>query len=462
MAATNTIQQLAERISGHLVQPKDDQYDEARGIWNGMIDRRPAAIAFCNHTSDVVQALRFARENKLPFSIRCGGHGVSGNSLVDDGLVIDLSCMRSVVVDPQKRRAIVGGGAQLGDFDRETQVHGLAATAGVDPSTGVAGLTLGGGTGFLARKLGLTIDSLVGAKVVLANGSIVRANATEHPDLFWALRGGGGNFGIITEFEFALHPIGPEVMSIQVFYPYKAAREVLRFYRDFMANAPEEVGCYVLLVPVPAVEPFPPEQHGKTAVALAGCYAGDLEEGRRALEPLTSIADPLLAVLEPVHYVDLQSSFKDAAPHGERYYWKSHFIEDITEELLDLVVERTEALPGHLSSCFFEPQGGAVNRIDPKATAYPHRQALYSISMSSGWSDPADDHANIAWTRSFYDAVAPHSTGGVYSNYMDFDEVDRVQSAYGENFDRLRRVKAEYDPNNVFRLNQNIKPATGA
>lgn len=458
MPQSAAIRSLAETFSGTLIGPNDDGYNEGQRVWNGMIDRRPAAIAFCESTEDVVQALNFAREKDLPFSVRCGGHGVSGNSVVDDGLLIDLSAIRSVKVDREKRKATVGGGAQLGDFDRETQAKGLAATAGVDPTTGVAGLTLGGGTGFLARKLGLTIDSLVGAEVVLADGSVVRAGADEHPDLFWALRGGGGNFGIVTEFEFCLHPIGPEVMSLQIFYAFEAARDVLRFYRDFMARAPDEVGCYALLVRVPAADPFPKEQHGKTAVALAGCYAGDLDEGKQALAPLTNIADPLLTVLQPMAYVDLQSSFKDAAPHGQRYYWKSHFVDDITEELIDLVIARTRVLPGEFSSAFFEPQGGAVNRLDAAATAYPHREAAYSISMSSGWSDPADDGENIGWARSFYDAAAPHSTGGVYSNYMDFDEADRVRSAYGDNFDRLRQIKARYDPDNLFKANQNIKP----
>ncbi|HUG46219.1 MAG TPA: BBE domain-containing protein [Sphingomicrobium sp.] len=248
-------------------------------------------------------------------------------------------------------------------------------------------------------------------------------------------------------------------MTLQIFYPFEAARDVLRFYRDFMAEAPDEVGCYALLVPVPAAEPFPEEEHGKTAVALAGCYVGDLDEGKKALEPLTNIAEPLLTILQPMAYVDLQSSFKDAAPNGERYYWKSHFIEDMTDEIIDIVVDRTKKLPGEFSSSFFESQGGAVNRIDPAATAYPHRKALYSISMSSGWSDPDKDDENIEWARSFYDAVAPHSTGGVYSNYMDFDEEDRIRSAYGKNFERLRQIKARYDPENLFRINQNIKPA---
>lgn len=452
------IHALLERFSGEVLQPQDEGYEAARRVWNGMIDRKPAAIAFCSSTEDVVQALNFARERGVPFSVRCGGHGVSGIAVIDGGLLIDLSGMHSVDVDPQSRRARIGGGAQLGDLDRATQAHGLAVTAGVDPTTGVGGLTLGGGTGFLTRKLGLTIDSLVSAQVVLANGTVVRASADEHSDLFWALRGGGGNFGIVTEFEFVLRPVGPEMMTLQIFYPFEAAQNVLRVYRDYMLAAPDEVGCYALLVPVPAAEPFPEERHGQTAIALVGCYAGDLDEGRNALEPLSKVAEPLLSVMQPMAYVDLQSAFKDAAPHGDRYYWKSHFLNDISDDLIDLVIDRTRAQPGQRSNTFFEPQGGAVSRIASDATAYPHRAAPFSISMSSGWTDPADDEANISWTRSFYDAVTPHSTGGVYSNYMDFDEGERVRSAYGANFDRLRRIKAEYDPDNLFCSNQNIQP----
>ncbi len=450
---------LAEKLTGKLVQPHDREYDEARRVWNGMVDRRPAAIAYCEGADDVVRALNFARDNHLPFSVRCGGHGYSGNAVVDDGLLIDLSPMRSVHVDPEKRRAVVEGGAQLGELDRATQAHGLAVTAGVDPTTGVGGLTLGGGTGFLTRKLGLTIDSLVGVQVVVADGSVIRASADEHSDLFWALRGGGGNFGIGTAFEFALHPVGPEVMTLQVFYPFAAAGNVLRFYRDYMIGAPDEVGCYAMLVPVPAAEPFPKEHHGQTAVALVGCYAGDLDRGREALEPLTRITDPLLTMLQPMAYANLQSTFKDAAPHGRRYYGKSHFLNEISDELIDLVVARTSDLPGEFSNAFFEPQGGAASRVDPAATAFPHRKALFSISMSCGWSDPEKDNENIEWTRSFFDATTPHSTGGVYSNYMDFDEDERVSGAYGANFGRLQQIKAKYDPENLFRMNQNIRPA---
>lgn len=458
MAEISGTESFAESLDGRIVRPGDKDYDEVRSIWNGMIDRRPALIARCETAQDVSRSVRFAKQQDLPLSVRCGGHGVSGNAVCDGGLMIDLSPMNSVTVDPQRKVAVVEGGAKLGDLDKATQVHGLATTAGIDPGTGVGGLTLGGGLGFLARKLGLTIDSFASAQVVLADGSLVTASAEQNADLFWAIRGGGGNFGIVTAFEFKLHEVGPELMTAQIFFPIEAARDVLRFYRDFMAEAPDELGCYALLVPVPPVEPFPENLHGKTALALAASYAGDLEEGRALLDRLSGIAEPILAAIQPMAYVELQSSFKDAAPDGGRYYWKSQYLDDLTDELIDLVLERVRSLPGCYSNTFFEPMGGAINRVAADATAFPHRNARFTIGISSGWTDPQEDEQVIAWTRDFHDAVAPHSTGGVYANYMDFDEDERVGAAYGGNFARLRELKAKYDPDNLFRMNQNIRP----
>jgi FAD/FMN-containing dehydrogenase len=450
---------FAESLEGPLVRPGDEDYDQVRSVWNGMIDRRPAMIARCETVEDVINSVRFAKERGLPLSVRCGGHGVAGSAVCEGGLMIDLSPMNSVSVDTGRRIAVVQGGAKLGDLDKSTQAHGLATTAGIDPGTGVGGLTLGGGLGFLARKLGLTIDNLASAEVVLADGTLVTASAHENADLFWAIRGGGGNFGIVTAFEFKLHKVGPELMTAQIFYPFEAAREVLRFYREFMAEAPDELGCYALLVPVPASEPFPEHLHGKTALALAASHAGDPDEGRALLDRLAGIAEPILAAVGPMAYVELQSSFKDAAPDGGRYYWKSQYLDELTDELIDLVLERARALPGCYSNTFFEPMGGAINRVDEDATAFPHRNARFTIGISSGWTDPQEDEEAIAWTRDFHDAVAPHSTGGVYANYMDFDEDERVGSAYGANFDRLRQLKAKYDPDNLFRMNQNIRPS---
>ena len=450
---------LGERLGGRLIRPQDSGYDAARSIWNGMIERRPAAIALCETSEDVVAAIETARSKQLPISVRGGGHGVAGNAVCDGALLIDLSRMNGIRVNPDDRTASVGGGAVLGDLDRATQEHGLAVTAGVDPTTGVGGLTLGGGTGFLSRKLGLTIDSLMAAQVVLADGRVVEASQTDHADLFWAIRGGGGNFGIVTRFDFRLHQVGPQVATAQVFYPFEAAGEVLRRYREFMAEAPDEAGCFALLVPLPPLEAFPADLHGKTALALVGCYAGDVKQGEQMLAPLASFAEPLAVILAPMNYVDLQSAFKDAAPSGERYYWKSHFLNEVPDELIDLILERTSELPGPYSNTFFEPMGGAVTRVGETDTAFANRDARFALGISTGWSDPSKDQAAMAWTREFYDAVAPYATGGVYTNYMDFDEKDRVRAAYGANFERLVRIKARYDPDNLFRMNQNIPPA---
>lgn len=458
MADTNGFDRLGEALGGRLVRPGDARYEEVRSVWNGMIDRRPAAIAQCRTTEDVARSLEFARNEGLALSVRCGGHGVAGSAVCDGGLMIDLSQMNEVQVDPDSKTAKVAGGAKLGELDRATQAHGLAVTAGVDPTTGVGGLTLGGGTGFLARKLGLTIDSLVGAEVVLADGSVVEASDGEHPDLFWAIRGGGGNFGIVTRFDFQLHEIGPQIATAQIFYPFETAGEVLRQYRDFMAEAPDEVGCFALLVPLPPLEGFPAELHGKTALAIVGSYAGDLKRGEQLLQQLGNFAEPLAAIMQPMAYVDLQSAFKDAAPHGQRYYWKAHFVNEVPDDLIQLVVDRAGELPGSFSNTFFEPMGGAVARVGETETAFANRDAKFIISMSAGWTDPAKDEELIALTRDFYDAVAPYATGGVYTNYMDFDEKERVRSAYGENYERLRKVKARYDPENLFRMNQNIPP----
>jgi FAD/FMN-containing dehydrogenase len=458
MADANGFDALGEKLGGRLVRPDDGDYDAVRSVWNGMIDRRPAAIAQCRTREDVVHSLEFVRAERLPLSVRCGGHGVAGSAVCDGGLMIDLSPMNHVRVDPDSKTATVAGGAQLGELDRATQAHGLAVTAGVDPTTGVGGLTLGGGTGFLARKLGLTIDSLVGAEIVLADGSVVEASESEHPDLFWAIRGGGGNFGIVTRFDFKLHEIGPQLATAQIFYPFGSAGKVLRQYRDFMAEAPDEVGCFALLVPLPPLEAFPSELHGKTALAIVASYAGDVERGEQLLEQLASFAEPLAAIMQPMAYVDLQSAFKDAAPAGQRYYWKAHFVNEVPDDLIELVIDRARELPGSFSNTFFEPMGGAIARVGETETAFANRDAQFIISMSAGWSDPAKDEELIALTRDFFDAVAPYATGGVYTNYMDFDEKERVRTAYGENYERLRKVKARYDPDNLFRMNQNIPP----
>ena len=452
MVDTAVLEQFANSLRGRLIMPDDTDYNEARAVWNGMIDRPPALIARCEDAADVMAAVNFAREHDMPLTVKAGGHSVAGKSLSEDGLVLDLSAMNAVRVDPEAQTARVGPGATWGDFDHEAQAFGLATTGGVDSRTGVAGLTLGGGLGYVARKFGLAVDNLIGADVVTADGELRRASKNTNPDLFWALRGGGGNVGIVTSFEFQLHELGPEVLVAQSFHPYENAAEVLRFYRDFMAQAPDEVGCYALVVHVPPADPFPAEYHGKSTVALVACYAGPVEEGQEALGALGAYGDPIVNFVMPMPYVTLQSTFDAGFPDGERYYWKSQFLDELPDEAIDTVARYGEAAPGGITALGFEAMGGAVNRVDADATAFPHRDALFNFSIFAGWSEPEDDAEIIAWTRQFHQAMAPYATGGTYLNYLDRDDDRRV--AYGPNYQRLAEIKKAWDPDNVFRMNQ--------
>lgn len=449
---------FAEQFRGRLVRPGEADYDDVRAIWNGMIDRKPALIARCACVGDIVSSIRFARANGLPASVRGGGHNAAGRAVCDGGLMIDLSLMRKVEVDPAARIARVQGGAILKDLDTATLAHGLATTAGTDSRTGVAGLTLGGGLGYLARKHGLALDNLVGVELVTADGEVLHASENENADLFWAVRGGGGNFGVVSTFEFCLHPLGPEIMTAQAFYRQRDGREALRFYRDFMASAPDEVNLLAAVAKIPPAEPFPEEHHGQPAVVLVGAFAGDMEQGRSAFAPLESVGDPILKAIGPMPYTTLQTVFEAGAPDGIRYYGKSQFLSGLPDDAVNAVVARTKTIPGAYSLVFFETMGGAVNRVAPSATAFPNRNAAFNFSVLAGWEDTAEDGEIKAWVREFHDAMKPYSTGGVYSNYLSEDEDDRTKDAYGANLERLREIKARYDPDNFFRLNQNIPP----
>ena len=424
-----------------------------------MIDRYPAVIVQPIGAADVMTAVDFVREHDIAFSVKGGGHNLAGKGVCDDGLTIDLSRMDSVRVDPDSKTATVGPGARWGDFDHEAQAHSLATTGGVDSRTGVAGLTLGGGYGWLARAHGLACDNLVGADVVTADGDLVHASPDENPDLFWGLRGGGGNFGIVTSFEYQLHEVGPEVLTAQVFHPYDDAADVLRFYRDFVAEAPDEVTCNAFVLHVPPEPPFPEEYHGQNTVGLVACYAGEPEAGRSALEPLGTAGDPIFGVVDTMPYTALQQNFDDGFPDGARFYGKSAFLEGFTDEVIETVVSHTETMPGPYTGVWVESWGGAIGGVDTAATAFPHRDAPFNLGMQAGWEDPDADDEMIAWTRALHEAVAPYTTDRVYSNYLDYDEGDRVADAYAENYERLAAVKAEWDPENLFRRNQNVEPA---
>lgn len=451
MTETNILRKGLE-----LVRPEDGSYDEHRAVWNGLIDRRPALIARCKTTEDVTHALGFARGEDLPVTVRAGGHGVAGKSVRDGALMIDLSPMNGVEIDPVRKVARVGGGARLGDLDRAAQAHGLATTAGVDSRTGVGGLTLGGGQGFLGRRFGLSIDNLRSAEVVLADGEVVTASGDSHPDLFWALRGGGGNFGIVTSFEFELHDVGPEVLVGMVYLSIEEAFHALRLYQEFSASAPNELSCYALLLVAPAADPLPKTQWGKPTLAFVACYSGPVEDGRSAMRPLLEIDNAIHSSFDAMPYAVLQQSFDGGAPDGARYYWKSHYLNELSDDAIKALLSHVQEMPGPYANIFIEPLGGAISGVGATETAFPHREAAYSLGFQAGWEEPADDEINIAWAREAYDALKPFSTGGAYSNYIDFDDEAKVAEAFGPNAARLKWVKDRYDPGGIFEGNKRL------
>jgi FAD/FMN-containing dehydrogenase len=453
------VSQLKNGFKGEILVAGDAEYDGARRIWNGMIDKRPAVIARCAGTPDIVRAVSFARDAGLPLSVRGGGHNIAGSAICDDGVVVDLSRMKAVRVDAAARRATVEGGATLADFDAATQAHGLATPMGINSTTGVAGLTLGAGFGWLSRKLGMTVDNLESAEVVTAAGEVVRASARENPDLFWALRGGSGNFGVVSRFEFRLHPIGPNVLTGLIVYPLAGAKKLLRQYDEFMAKAPDELNVWTVLRLAPPLPFLPESAHGTPIVVLAFCHAGDPQEGEALIAPLRKLGTPVGEHLGVQPYTAWQQTFDPLLAPGARNYWKSHNFTSIADGLLDAVLDAIGRLPGPECEIFFGAIGGATTRPAPDATAYAHRATRYVMNVHGRWQDPADDARCIAWARDFFKASAPFASGGVYVNFLTADEGDRVRAAYGSNYDRLAKVKRQLDPNNLFRVNQNIAPA---
>jgi FAD/FMN-containing dehydrogenase len=445
-------------LRGDVATPGSPGYDEARTVWNAMIDRRPAAIARCRGAADVVQAIRLARENDLVLAVRGGGHNIAGSAVCDGGLMIDLSLMRSVRVDPQGKTARVEPGATLADFDREAQAFGLATPLGINSTTGVAGLTLGGGFGWTSRKLGLTIDNLLSADVVTAGGDLVRASERENADLFWGLRGGGGNFGAVTSFEFRLHPVGPEVLSGLVVHPLDAAPEVLKFYRKFAAEAPDELAVWFVMRQAPPLPFLPAEWHGKEVLVLAMCYMGTIADGERVTKPLRSFGHPIADVVGPHPFVGWQTALDPLLTPGMRNYWKSHDFLKIEDGLIDTFVKFARRIPDPQTEIAFAQLGGAVSRVAAGATAYMHRDAQFVLNVHGRWADPAKDSTCIGWARELFAAAAPFATGGVYINFMTQEEGDRVRAAYGSNYDRLVGLKKKVDPTNLFSVNQNIRP----
>jgi FAD/FMN-containing dehydrogenase len=451
MFAESRVSDFRAQLRGELLRPDDPGYDEARRVWNAMVDKRPALIARCTDADDVRAAVRFAREQGLPVSIRGGGHNVAGLAVVEGGLMIDCAPMKGIAVDPVARVARAEAGLVWGEFDAATQQHGLATVGGVVSTTGIAGLTLGGGQGWLTGKHGLSLDNLLAAEVVTADGERIRASAEEHPDLFWALRGAGANFGVVTSFEFSLHSVGPTVLGGMVIHPLARAGEVLRFYREFAAAQPDDLTTYAALLTAP---------DGNPVVAMVCCYAGAVEDGERAVAPLRRFGPPVADLIGPMPYVDAQGLIGQGFPHGRLNYWKSTLLQEIADGTVDALVDFAGRTPSPMSAIAIADTHGAYGRIAPDATAYAHRDLPFDLVVLSSWTNPADTARNIAWTRDLYDAVRPFAPTGVYVNDLDGDEGQaRIRDAYGANYPRLAALKATWDPTNFFRTNHNILPA---
>jgi len=453
------IEDFKARFHGVVLLPGDAGYDGARQVWNAMIDRRPALIARCTSPEDVVQGVNFAREHDLLLSVRGGGHNIAGNAVCDDGLMLDLSPMKLVQVYPNARRAIVGPGCTLGDFDAAAQAHGLATPLGINSTTGVAGLTLGGGFGWLSRKYGMTVDNLVSANVVLADGSQVHASETENADLFWGLRGGGGNFGIVTSFEFQLHPVGPDVLCGLIVFPFAQAKSVLAQFARFTEKMPDDLNVWMISRKAPPLPFLPENVHGKEIVALGICYAGDPAQGRKLIEPLRGFGKAYGEFIAVQPYTAWQQMFDPLLTKGARNYWKTHNLARLGDGAIDAIVEYAGKLPSPQCEIFIGTLGGETARVKPGAMAYSNRDTNYIMNVHARWESAADDGRCVAWAREFFAKAQQFASGGAYINFLTQDEAGRVAFAYGATYDRLTELKSKYDPANLFRTNQNIKPA---
>lgn len=452
---------LKASLRGKLIDKTDAEYDDARALWNAMVDRRPGLIVLAQDTNDIRLTVNFARENNLLLAVKSGGHQIAGHAVADGALLLNLSQMKGVHVDADKATATVGPGCLLSDVDQETQLYGLAVPLGINSTTGVAGLTLGGGFGWITGKHGLTIDNLLSAKVVCADGELRVASATQNADLFWAIRGGGGNFGVVSSFEFALHPIGPEVLSGLIVHPLASARSLLQSYRDICARAPDELTIWAVMRQAPPLPFIPEGWHGKEVLLFAACYAGDMKEGEKALEELRDLGTPIADVIGPHPYAGWQQAFDPLLTPGVRNYWKSNDFLKLTDEVIDSALAAVAALPDPQSEVFIAHLGGAMTRVDPAATPFPQRKRHFVMNVHTRWSDSAKDKGCTAWARDLFDRTAPHAAGSVYVNFMPSDDDGRMSEAYGHNIDKLRTIKAKYDPKNLFRLNHNIDVEEG-
>jgi FAD/FMN-containing dehydrogenase len=449
---------LRGNIRGTLLTASDPAYDEARKIWNAMVDRRPAAILRAQGAADVIQAVRFAKAHQLALAVRGGGHNIAGNAVCDGGLMLDLSGMKSVRVNLSAQNVVVEPGATLADVDRETQAFGLVVPTGINSTTGIAGLTLGGGFGWTTRKFGMTIDNLLSVDLVTADGTLLHASEAENTDLFWAIRGGGGNFGVVTAFEFALHRLGPQVISGLLVHPLDQAATLLKSYRRLVAEASDELTCWCVMRKAPPLPFIPQEWHGREVLVFALCYAGPMAAGEKAVAPFRALGRPIADAMGPHPFVGWQAAFDPLLTPGARNYWKSHDFAELSDGAIDAVLAGASNLPGPECEIFIAHVGGAMARVKPDATAYPQRQSHFIMNVHTRWREASQDQTCIEWARKLAAAAAPHAAGSVYVNFMPEDETDRVAQAYGRNYPRLAAIKRRYDPDNLFRLNQNIRP----
>ncbi|MCI0443168.1 FAD-binding oxidoreductase [bacterium] len=445
----SALEQFKSRLRGEIILSNHDAYDKVRALWNRMVNKRPAVIVQCVGTADVISCIRFARENDLFTAIRGGGHNAAGIAICDQGFVIDLSKMKGIRVDPFVKTVRAEPGITWGEFDRETQSFALATTGGAVPSTGIAGLTLGGGLGYLTRRYGLACDNLISADVVTADGVLHVANSKENKDLFWGLRGGGGNFGVVTSFEYRVHSLGPNILGGLILHPIEKALEGARFYREFTKNSPEELTTHFALLTSPDGHPL---------FAFAVCYSGDLERGENVIGPLRKFGTPLADMVQPMPYVGLQAMGGDLYPYERFNYWKSGFMSEFSDAAIETIISHFEKVPSPFNVIFVEQVGGAMKRADKSETAFGDRDADYSFLITSGWTDASQNDQNIQWTREAFNATRPFLRDSVYVNYLDAGDEDRIKNAYGDRYEKLVALKNKYDPTNFFRMNQNIKP----
>lgn len=453
--------EFSSMLRGAVITPQDSIYDQARQLWNGMVDRYPALIVRCLGTQDVCHAVDFAREHRMQLSIRGGGHHIAGNAIAEGGMTIDLSAMRSVHIDSRQGIARIDPGALLGDVDRESQAFGLASPLGINSTTGFAGLCLGGGFGWLTRRFGLTADNLLSADIVTADGQRHWVSADSEPDLFWAIRGGGGNFGVVTSFELRLHSVGPEVYAGLVVYPFEQARQVLHAWRDFTANSSEDLSVWTVLRQAPPLPFLPESVHGQKVVVFALVHSGDVATAEREAAPVLSFGEPVGHMLGGQPYTGFQAAFDPLLTPGARNYWKSHNFSRLDDEMLDGVIAATAQLPGPECEIFIAQLGGAMARVDPTTTAYAGRDAQYMMNIHGRWQEAVDDERCRDWARRSFSDLSPYATGGGYVNFLTEDEGERVAAAYGVNYTRLQAIKQQYDPDNLFRTNLNITPHVG-